>query len=244
MSFGKRGKETTVPVQPRNHSAHSVKKTRRSILCVVLIVLLSVSCAAPAAFAIDLFQKGFEEAVSQDPAVRDALGSCFYGALYQNGNLTYGMTRLYMPGYSLLPGEGDSTDWLMTPDGTSIFCAYKNMEMSVSYDASDEAGMLSSYKQSYSDASMVSFQKYYAGQFPVIRYIVRYTSEGIDQYQGELIVFPAETANDTIRLSMFTLAEAGYDEINRVFDTLSVSTDFALKSADTGVMGLNRITVK
>ena len=43
---------------------------------------------------------------------------------------------------------------------------------------------------------------------------------------------------------MFTLAEAGYDEINRVFDTLSVSTDFALKSADTGVMGLNRITVK
>lgn len=244
MSFSNRGREATVPLQPRDHSGHSVKRARRSILCVVLVVLLSVSCTAPAAFAINFFQKGFEAAVSLDPAVSDALDSCFFGALYQNGNLTYGMTRLYMPDYSLLPGEGDSTDWLMSPDGMSIFCAYMAMEMNVSYAASDEAGMLASYRQSYSDASMVSFQKYYAGQFPVIRYIVRYTSEGLDQYQGELIVFPTETPNNTIRLSMFSLAEAGYDEINRVFDTLSVSTDFALKSADTGVMGINRITVK
>ena len=171
--------------------------------------------------------------------------SCFYGALYQDGYLRYGMAKLYMPDYFLLPGEGDERDWLMSSDETCLFAANKQLEIiDVSFEASDEEGMLKSYTQSYSDASMVDYQKYYVNDFPVIRYIVRCTAEGTDQYVGELIVLPGETADETIRLSMYQLAESGYDEINQVFDSLDISREFAPSAEDTQVVGLNRITVK
>lgn len=193
------------------------------------------------------FEQGFKEALAEDPDVRDAMGSCFYGGLYQNGSLRYGLTRLSVPGYSLLAGEGDERDWLISPDGACLLAVYRQPEiLDISYDASTEEGLLDSYKQSYSDAAMISFEKLYVDGFPVIRYIVGYTANDTYQYQGELIVFPSETTDETIRLAMFVDVARGYgaDDIHQILDTLEVSPDFRVKAEETGVMGLNRITVK
>ena len=66
----------------------------------------------------------------------------------------------------------------------------------------------------------------------------------MEQFIGELIIFPGETTTETLRVSMYELAEYGYDEINRAFDTLTISAENALTADDTQVIGLNRITVK
>ena len=193
------------------------------------------------------FEQGFQETLTEDPDIKSAMDSCSYGALYQNGSFRYGMAKLNAPGYSLLAGEGDERDWLMSSDGACLLAAYKQLEiMDVSFDASTEAGMLQSYSQTYSDASMVDFQKYYVNGYPVIRYVVDYTSDGTRMYQGELIVFPSETTDKTIRMSMFVDIYSGYglEHIDTVFDTLEVSPDLQLKAEDTNVIGLNRITVK
>ena len=65
-------------------------------------------------------------------------------------------------------------------------------------------------------------------------------------YEGGFIVFPSETAKETIRLAMFVDVASGRTDadINLVLDTLQVSTDFALTYEDTQTMGLNRIVVK
>lgn len=170
--------------------------------------------------------------------------ACTYGALYQNGELTYGMTKLNMPGYSLVPGEGDGRDYLMSADGNCLFSATKNHEiMNVSFDATTADDLMASFAN-YSGATMVEFEKLYINQYPIIRYIVRCTVEGTDQYIGEAIVFPAEMAKETIRLNMYQLAQSGYGEIDRVFDSLNIYPQFAPTYEDTNVMGVNRITVK
>lgn len=95
--------------------------------------------------------------------------------------------------------EGDEGDWLMSDDGGCLLAAYKQLEIiDISYDASTEENLLNSYRQSYSDASMIDFQKYYVNGFPVIRYIVAYTADGLYQYQGELIVFPSDILNCSV----------------------------------------------
>ena len=171
--------------------------------------------------------------------------SCIYGALYQDGYVTYGLARVYMPGYFLLPGEGDERDWLMSEDGTCLFSASKQLElMEISYANSTEESIMQSFTQEDAAVTMVDFQKTNVGGFPVVRYIVHYVTADMDQYAGELIVFPGETARETLRMSIFQLAEAGYEEINQVFDTLHIFADHALSAEDTGVIGLNRITVK
>ena len=58
-----------------------------------------------------------------------AMSSCIYGGLYQDGILQYGMTKLTAPGYSLLPGEGDERDWLISGDSTCLLAAYKQNEI-------------------------------------------------------------------------------------------------------------------
>ena len=193
------------------------------------------------------FEKGFKESLTEDQDVKDAMSSCFYGAIYENGTLRYGMTKLNVPGYTLLPGEGDERDWLMPPEGGCVLAAYKQLEIpNISYDASTEEGLLDSYKQSYSDVTMIDFQKIHVNGFPVIRYIISYSSEGLHQYQGELIVFPSETTDATIRLAMFvdTASGHGTDMINQVLDTLEVSPEFRVRMEEADEIGLNRITVK
>ena len=171
--------------------------------------------------------------------------SCFYGALYENDYVTYGLAKMYLPGYFLLPGEGDERDWLMSEDETVLFSATKQLEiLEVSFSATSEESVLSTSSEDGSAASMVDFQKIYVGGFPVVRYIVHYTDAEMEQFIGELIIFPGETTTETLRVSMYELAEYGYDEINRAFDTLTISAENALTADDTQVIGLNRITVK
>ncbi|MDO5327942.1 MAG: zinc-ribbon domain-containing protein [Clostridia bacterium] len=175
------------------------------------------------------------------------MSSCMYGGLYQDGVLQYGITKLTAPGYSLLPGEGDERDWLISEDSTCLLAAYKQNEvMGVSYDASTEASLLESFRNSYGSAEMIDYRKTEVDGFPVIRYIVAYTDSDVYLYEGGLIVFPSETTKETIRLAMFAdIASGAADtDINRVLDTLQVSASFKLTYEDTQTMGLNRITVK
>ena len=176
-----------------------------------------------------------------------AMSSCMYGGLYQNGTLQYGMTKLTAPGYSLLPGEGDERDWLISENSTCLLAAYKQNEiMGVSYNASTEATLLESFRNTYGSAEMIDYRKTEVNGFPVIRYIVAYTVSDVYWYEGGLIVFPSETTKETIRLCMLAdIASGGSDsDINRVLDSLQVSTSFKLTYEDTQTMGLNRITVK
>ena len=179
--------------------------------------------------------------------VSAAMSSCMYGGLYQNGTLQYGMTKLTAPGYSLLPGEGDERDWLISENSTCLLAAYKQNEiMGVSYNASTEATLLESFRNTYGSAEMIDYRKTEVNGFPVIRYIVAYTDSDVYLYEGGLIVFPSETTKETIRLCMFAdIASGGSDsDINRVLDSLQVSYSFKLTYDDTQTMGLNRITVK
>jgi hypothetical protein len=173
------------------------------------------------------------------------VSGCLYGALYRNGTLTYGSARLRLSGYHLLDGENGGTDFLMSSDESVLLTVNKSVEVNVSYDASDESGMLASFSgSSFSNVKMVSFKKYTVDGYPVIRYIVRCTESGVDQYIGELIVFPAKTANELMRINMYALAEAGTAPIDRVFDTLSISPDYALGTGETEDFGINQITAK
>ena len=179
--------------------------------------------------------------------VSTAMSSCMYGGLYQNGTLQYGMTKLTVPGYSLLPGEGDERDWLISENSTCWLAAYKQNEiMGVSYNASTEATLLESFRNTYGSAEMIDYRKTEVNGFPVIRYIVAYTDSDVYLYEGGLIVFPSETTKETIRLCMFAdIASGGSDsDINPVLDSLQVSSSFKLTYDDTQTMGLNRITVK
>ena len=179
--------------------------------------------------------------------VSAAMSSCMYGGLYQNGTLQYGMTKLTVPGYSLLPGEGDERDWLISENSTCLLAAYKQNEiMGVSYNASTEATLLESFRNTYGSAEMIDYRKTEVNGFPVIRYIVAYTDSDVYLYEGGLIVFPSETTKETIRLCMFAdIASGGSDnDINPVLDSLQVSSSFKLTYDDTQTMGLNRITVK
>ena len=179
--------------------------------------------------------------------VSAAMSSCMYGGLYQNGTLQYGMTKLTAPGYSLLPGEGDERDWLISENSTCRLAAYKQNEiMGVSYNASTEATLLESFRNTYGSAEMIDYRKTEVNGFPVIRYIVAYTDSDVYLYEGGLIVFPSETTKETIRLSMFAdIASGGSDsDINPILDSLQVSSSFKLTYDDTQTMGLNRITVK
>ncbi|MBE5779712.1 MAG: zinc ribbon domain-containing protein [Clostridiales bacterium] len=173
------------------------------------------------------------------------LSNCFYGALYHNGTLTYGSARLHLSGYHLLNNENGGADLLVSSDESIYFGVDKSVEVGVSYAASDKNDMLSSFSGSeFSNVKMVSFKKYTVDGYPVIRYIVRCTMDGLDQYIGELIVFPAKQANELMRFNMFALAEAGTAPIDQVFDTLSISSDYDLSSGETVDFGINQITFK
>ncbi|MBP3540781.1 MAG: zinc ribbon domain-containing protein [Clostridia bacterium] len=174
---------------------------------------------------------------------QNVTNGCSYGALYQDDYLTYGMARLHMPGFSHMPDE--SRDWLISSDNSSLFSVDRQLEVNISYDASDRDGILKSYIQGgVSDASMAVFRKYMVNGSPVILYIVRGTVDGTDEYIGELIIFPNKEPSETLRLSMVNLASIGYGRITQVFDTLEISPDYTLSAGDTQGMGYTRITAK
>lgn len=197
-----------------------------------------------------------------EQALVDAMMSsyCNKGALYQDGYLTYSLAKVHLPGYTLDSGEGDEADWLISPDGNSAFSVDRVMDAGTSYKESDAEGILESIGKGdgtqlmmmnssadanpYTDISMVDFRKYEICGHPVIRYIVKYTYNDVEQYSGELILFEGETANFyTVRLLMDSRAEIGHGEIDRVFDSLQFSPEFALGS-EYPQTGVNKITVK
>lgn len=173
------------------------------------------------------------------------LSTCYYGALYQDGYLTYGSARVALNGFKLLPsGEGEN-DWLMSADDTLLVGVNKTLEVGVSYDASDADGILKSYSgSSFTNMQMVDFRKYEQNGYPVIRYVMSCNEDGLDEYIGELIILPEKTANESMRITVCSLAESGIGPINEVFDSLSISSAYNLKSGDTTDMGVQQITVK
>ena len=176
---------------------------------------------------------------------KDLTATCFYGALYENDDLTYGLARVHLPGYHLMPGEGDVQDYLCSADQSTLFYPTKRLEIGISYDASDSDSILNSYSgSSMSNVSMIDFRKYEVDGYPVIRYIISCTVDGMDEYIGELIICPGKQPSETLRMCMETLSSNGYGAIDQVFDTLDISTAYALSADDTQTMGLNRITVK
>lgn len=230
-------------------------KSGRAILSIILVAAVFFGARFISASFVSgtqdkpsdsAFEQGFKEGLESDLDASSAMNSCIYGALYQDGYLTYGAARLYMPGYELVAGEGDETDYLISSDGNILFNAYRTLEVNLSYDASNADGMLQSYQSSsaWSNVSMMDFSKKTVNGLPVISYIVKATADGMDMYVGELIIFPEKTPSQTVRLGLQCLAEIGPASIQQIFDSLEISYDYTLSSADTGVVGLNRITVK
>ena len=176
---------------------------------------------------------------------KDLTATCFYGALYENDDLTYGLARVHLPGYHLLPGEGEAQDYLCSADQTTLFYTNKKAEIGISYAATDADAILNSFSgNNMSNVSMIDFRKYEVDGYPVIRYIISCTIDGMDEYIGELIVCPGKQPSETLRMCMETLSSNGYGAIDQVFDTLDISSAYALSADDTQTMGLNRITVK
>lgn len=220
------------PSQPSQQPASQKSGVGRTILTVII------------AAVILLGGKYILSAIKVDPT-----DTCYLGALYQDGYVTYGSARLNMPGYTMYYDHIIDDDVLVSSDGNAYFSVDLDFNLSgdkVSYTKSDEDGILLSYSiHSYdTDVSMVDFRKYKEDGFRVIRYIVSYVENGVDCYAAELIVFPSEQASSTMRLMMNAYGAEGFSEINRVFDTLSISSDYNLVSGSTDGTGTNQITVR
>lgn len=179
--------------------------------------------------------------------VLDLTSSCAYGALYENDYLTYGAARLYLPYYdSLLSGEEEGEDYLVYYDQTRLFNVNRQSEIGgVSYDATTQEGILASAQSLFPNAAVVKFDKYRVNGYKVVHYILECTNaDGVEQYLGEMIVFPSDPAYETIRFGMVVTRDEGYSCINQTFDTMEISSDFILRYEDTQTMGVGKITVK
>ncbi|MBR3928595.1 MAG: zinc ribbon domain-containing protein [Clostridia bacterium] len=236
---------------PEKHTAPQKKKGKfgRSLLSIIVAVavyfgvryavehnLLSGKDSKP--------KSGFEMAVSMDSDMLDALNSCIRGAVYENGYLRYGFARLHMPDYKLLSDEEDQIDFLLHTKNSAQLCINKVIEFNTSIDANDEEKTLKSLQKELPDAKMVSYSEYKVGGLPVIRYIVRHTINDTEWYTAQLIVLTSEPASYSIRFQLMVKAKDGYDEINKVFDTLSISADYRVMPEDSTNMGIRRITAK
>lgn len=181
--------------------------------------------------------------------LEDPTTTCYMGALYENDTLTYGSARLSIPGYTLYSDSDTEGDWLISPDGYTLFRANRQLEVNLSYDASTEDVLLDSFANSdFDNASIAEFSKYEVNGYPVIRYILECTYEGIPAYIAELIVFPNKTPSSTMRFEMqcyrVEAGTDGYSEITSVYDSLDISSAYKIDSLNMENMGLNRINVK
>ena len=250
------------PVQPEQTAQQPQEKKKGNLLVTAIIALavffLARSCttkvltgnsgSSGSSYSSSSYTSSSSQSSQSSGLINlskpSPVSNCFYGALYRNGTLTYGSARLRLSGYQLLDGENNGTDFLISSDETVLLNVNKTSEINVSYDATDEKGILSSFAgSSSSNVKMVSFKKYTVDGYPVIRYILRGTEGGVDQYIGELIVFPSKTASELMRINMLALAEVGTGPIDQVFDTLAISPDYDV-SGETDDFGINQITAK
>lgn len=236
---------------PEKHTAPQKKKGKfgRSLLSIIVAVavyfgvryavehnLLSGKDSKP--------KSGFEMAMSMDSDVMDAVNSCLRGAVYENDYLRYGFCRLHMPDYKLFSDDENQTDYLIHTKSSAQLGVNRVYEINASFDVADEEKMLKSLQKDYPDAKMVSYSEYKVSGFPVIRYIAQYTVNDTKMYGAELIILTSEPASSSIRFDMDIRAKEGYDEINKVFDTLSISADYRVMPEDSTNMGIMRITAK
>lgn len=164
---------------------------------------------------------------------------CIDGALYENGYLTYGLARLSLPGYSHGEESGDAGQYLISRDGTKIMEVSYPTEDKVSYASSNKQGVQNSYMfdVDFQNVTIEEFSKYKVEGFGVIEYIAKGTlTGGNDVYVGELIIFPKNTANRTVRFIMTSLAENGITSVSSVFDTLQISEDFDYEIVRDGIV--------
>lgn len=246
--------QDTQPQPAPDPQSEPVKKKGNAGKRVLSVLLAIAVCVGARMFVSDIlsgpkqktgFEAGLESTAAEDIDVKAAMSSCIYGALFQNGELTYGMIKLSLPGYYLYSEAGLSNDYLMSADDTALVGVNKVNELAdTAFEESTREKMEASFPAGEGSFSMIDFRKYHVNNFPVIRTIAKYTEEGYSQYTGELIVFPGDPAKETIRVQVSRPEEYGYGEINRLFDSLQVSPDFRLKAEDTNVTGLTRITVK
>lgn len=182
---------------------------------------------------------------TQVSSTGDLTSSCYNGALYQNGYLTYGLARWSIPGYSVQQFSSNERDYLASPNQSTLFSTTKQYEANCSYDATDKNSILNSYRtDKFSNVSMISFSKSIVDGYPTVRYIISCTVNGTNEYIGEMIIMPSKTPSESLRLCGETLASNGYAHIDRVFDTLDISSAYKLSNTDTGVFGLDRIVEK
>lgn len=170
---------------------------------------------------------------------------CDKGAIYQNGYLSYSKARLHLPGYKLRKGEGEQTDWLISTTKKNYFCVNRNVELGTSHQDTSEEGMLKSVVENsgYTDVSMVEFRKYEVEGYPVIRYIVHCKDDGEAQYASELMIFDKVNSFYSIRICMISKEANGQSEIDQVYDSLQISSEYVLGD-EYPAIGVNRITVK
>lgn len=238
------------PVQPQSApQAAAPKKKSGNKGLVILIILIILG-------AIGYFSEAYLNGELDNTFVSDIFGkkddtsltaSCTYGAVYQNGYLTYGKARIYVPGCTLQKGSGTVSDYLITESGTGIIRVDNpvNFNEEISYNASTAEGIKNSFIFSdFTDVEIVEFKKYKVDGYPVIQYIASGNVDGTPEYFGELIVFPSEKTNTTLRFSMEMLATDGYYEMTVRFDSLIIDPDFILTMDDTQTIGETRIIAK
>lgn len=179
--------------------------------------------------------------------------STLWGGLYTNGTLTYGPASIKLTNYTHMAGEDIegleeadvSSDYLLSPKNDNVFYIRKNFEIQVSYEKSDEQGIVDSYTEDEksTNVSMVEFEKSYLGSYPTILYSLKRTVDGEEEYATELIIFNGTNASSSIRLVMESLSEDARARTVASFKAATLA-EKPLTYADTGVSGVSRIGVK
>lgn len=221
--------------QPTSKPVKKAKKkgffSRLLSIIITVAIVFAVRYGVEALFSGDIKLGG----ISASKLTED----CMDGALYENGYLTYGLARLSLPGYVHGEETGDDGEYLISPDGTKIIKISYAFEDDVSYSSSNKQGIQNSYMfdVNYKDVTIEEFSKYKVEGFGVIEYIAKGTMiNGPEVYVGELVIFPKNTTNRTMRFIMTSLATNEISSISSVFDTLQISEDFDYTITRDGIV--------
>lgn len=157
------------------------------------------------------------------------------GGIYKDGYLTYGLARLHAPGYTVVKSSSSNGDYLLSSDSSKLIRVNLNIENDVSFSATTKESIQNSYifNVNISDAKVQEFSKYKVEGFNVVEYIISCKVGGVDEYIGELIVFPSSKPSSTLRFSMESLSSNGIRSISSVFDTLDISKDYDYELPET-----------
>ena len=234
--------------QPAPQAPTPKKKSGKAVIVIVIILIILA--------AIGYFSEAYLSGELDDTFIGDIFDkksdvslteSCTYGAVYQNGYITYGLARVFVHDCILQPGSGTTPDRLLKSNGTTIITVNNPTELTgtLSYDAITEQDIKDAYNHSaITNVEIVEFEKYTEEGYPVLMYVIGCTINGVDQYVGELVIFPEKEASDTLRISIQTAQSNSTSPITAVYDTLVISPDFALTMDDTNSADCTSIIAK